>query len=228
MEGKLDLGSGFPVQIYCNRRKGSLSNHFKYKSLKEYCKETGRLQILDEWDTEKNLPYTPEIIAQSSTKIMHWHCEKGHTWTGPVRNRTKRFGCDCPVCANRLLVPGENDLCTLYPDLAKEWHPTKNGDLKPEDFLPTSYTKVWWICEKGHEWEARIDTRTLLGAGARFVSDEKLFKEKTISHPVSLRLPQNGTRPKMVHSNQMKYTVALRCNTGGYARTMAQHGRREF
>ena len=31
------------------------------------------------------------------------------------------------------LIKGENDLATLYPALAKEWHPTENGNLKPED-----------------------------------------------------------------------------------------------
>lgn len=152
-----------------------MPNHFNHKSLKEYCEETGRLQILEEWDYKENLPDTPETIAWSSTKIMHWKCEKGHTWAEPVRNRTKRYGYDCPVCANRLLLPGVNDLRSLYPDLAKEWHPTKNGDLKPEEILPTSFSKVWWICEKGHEWEARVDARTLLGTGCPVCAGRKVI-----------------------------------------------------
>lgn len=27
------------------------------------------------------------------------------------------------------LIPGVNDLATVNPELAKEWHPTKNGNL---------------------------------------------------------------------------------------------------
>ena len=47
-----------------------------------------------------------------------------------------------------------------YPELVKEWHPTKNGDLTPEDFTYGSGKKVWWLCPKGHEWETKINKRT--------------------------------------------------------------------
>ncbi len=43
------------------------------------------------------------------------------------------------------LIVGKNDLATLYPKLAKEWHPSKNGDLTPESVLPNSNKKVWWL-----------------------------------------------------------------------------------
>lgn len=145
------------------------------KSLREYCEETGRTQILEEWDYEKNLPATPDNTSYGSGKVMAWHCSKGHEWEQSVRARVKRTSYDCPVCANRKLLPGYNDLVTLYPELCKEWHPTKNGDLRPENFLPTSYTKVWWICEKGHEWEARIDVRAKLGSGCPVCAGMKVI-----------------------------------------------------
>lgn len=50
---------------------------------------------------------------------------------------------------------------TKNPELAKEWHPTKNGDLTPYDVTYGSLKKVWWQCEKGHEWKARIGKRNL-------------------------------------------------------------------
>ena len=31
------------------------------------------------------------------------------------------------------LIRGVNDLATTHPKLAVEWHPTKNGELKPSD-----------------------------------------------------------------------------------------------
>lgn len=54
-------------------------------------------------------------------------------------------------------MPRKKSLAT-YRKLVKEWHPTKNGDLKPSDFTAGSGQKVWWKCPKGddHEWEARI------------------------------------------------------------------------
>ena len=46
-----------------------------------------------------------------------------------------------------------------YPELVKEWHPTKNGDLKPEDFTLGSIKKVWWLCPEGHEYLSVIGNR---------------------------------------------------------------------
>ncbi|NNL75984.1 MAG: zinc-ribbon domain-containing protein [Desulfobacterales bacterium] len=59
------------------------------------------------------------------------------------------------------------NLFELKPNLVKEWHPTKNGTLKPSDVTPGSGKKVWWICEAGHEWQAVIYSRSR-GSGCRF------------------------------------------------------------
>ena len=53
----------------------------------------------------------------------------------------------------------ENSLENKYPNIAKEWHPIKNGDLKPSSFPPKSNYKAWWICNKGHEWKTTIAHR---------------------------------------------------------------------
>lgn len=46
-----------------------------------------------------------------------------------------------------------------YPDIAQEWHPTKNGNLTPRDDISFSKTKVWWLCKKGHAWKATVNNR---------------------------------------------------------------------
>lgn len=38
---------------------------------------------------------------------------------------------------------GYNDLKTLRPDISMQWHPTKNGNMKPYDFLVGSHYKHW-------------------------------------------------------------------------------------
>ena len=43
----------------------------------------------------------------------------------------------------------EYNLEVLFPDLAKEWHHSKNGDQKPFYITPGSGRKVWWLCKKG-------------------------------------------------------------------------------
>jgi hypothetical protein len=56
--------------------------------------------------------------------------------------------------------PSESyNLLKLRPDLAKEWHPTKNGSLGPRDVTPGSARKAWWLCSKGHWWQASVRDR---------------------------------------------------------------------
>ena len=53
-------------------------------------------------------------------------------------------------------------LAETHPELAKQWHPTLNGDLTARDVTPGSNKKVWWKCDKGvdHEWDTSPNTRT--------------------------------------------------------------------
>lgn len=51
-------------------------------------------------------------------------------------------------------------LSTIHPNLAREWHPTKNENLKPENVTSGSHNKVWWRCFEGHEWEVTVDNRS--------------------------------------------------------------------
>ena len=51
------------------------------------------------------------------------------------------------------------NLAICFPEIAKEWHPTKNGKMRPEHFYPKSAKKVWWICKNKHEFFSRIDNR---------------------------------------------------------------------
>ena len=43
--------------------------------------------------------------------------------------------------------------------LMAEWNFEKNVGLTPADILQSSNKKVWWICEKGHEWQAIVGNR---------------------------------------------------------------------
>ena len=57
------------------------------------------------------------------------------------------------------MIEKENSLADRFPELAKEWHPTKNGDLTPYDITSGSGKRVWWRCSKGHEWQAVVYSR---------------------------------------------------------------------
>ena len=60
----------------------------------------------------------------------------------------------------------EKSLATLNPELSEEWHPTKNLLLTPANFTANSGHKVWWQCEKGHEWQTTIDSRNRKQGGS--------------------------------------------------------------
>lgn len=115
-------------------------------------------ELARQWDYAKNAPLVPADISAGSGRSVWWRCEKGHSWRALIRSRTA--GCGCPVCAGRQLLPGENDLASVCPELAKQWDAARNGNQRPQDVLPGTEKKVWWICERGHHWRAAISMRT--------------------------------------------------------------------
>ena len=114
-------------------------------------------KLVKEWNYAKNRDINPCDLPENSGKKVWWICEKGHEWQARIADRNRGTG--CPYCSNKKVITGENDLKTVYPNLAKEWNYEKN-DKKPEDFFAHSRKKVWWICKKGHEWQATIDSRS--------------------------------------------------------------------
>ena len=127
-------------------------------TLQEYCTENNLEALLEQWDAEKNAPLSPETVSASTHKKMWWRDAYGHEWTQPVYSRTvQKRG--CPICANRVVLPGFNDLAATHPALASEWDTEKNGTLTPQQVFAGSGVKVWWRCKKGHSWKAVIASR---------------------------------------------------------------------
>ncbi|MBR4958306.1 MAG: zinc-ribbon domain-containing protein, partial [Phascolarctobacterium sp.] len=65
------------------------------------------------------------------------------------------------------LIQGVNDLETLYPEIAKEWHPTANGNLLPREVACRSNKKYFWLCSNGHIYETTADNR-VCGSGCPY------------------------------------------------------------
>ena len=76
----------------------------------------------------------------------------------------------------------EDSLLFLFPDVAKEWHPSKNGKLTPDLFTPGSSEVVWWLCSQcGNEWQATIANRTKgHGCDVCATARRKVTKKETI------------------------------------------------
>lgn len=133
-------------------------------------------ELMRQWDYQKNGEVSPETFTAGSGYQAWWLCEKGHSWQTSVNHR--HHGTACPVCANRVVVKGENDLATVNPALAAEWNYEKNDGLTPCDVPNGTHRKVWWRCAKGHEWEAEIISR-VAGTGCPCCSGQVVVKGET-------------------------------------------------
>jgi DNA-directed RNA polymerase subunit RPC12/RpoP len=127
--------------------------------------------LMNDWNFKKNKDIQPDSLSLNSHIKVWWLCHKcNHEWQTTINSRNSGNG--CPYCSGRYVIKGKNDLITLNPKLAKEWNYEKNGDLRPEDFMPNSNKKVWWKCSKGHEWQAIIASRNK-GNGCPYCSGRK-------------------------------------------------------
>lgn len=130
-------------------------------------------ELMKEWDWEKNKDLDPKTLNIGSHKKAWWICKTcGGEWQTQIYLRQK---CGCPYCNKGKLLEGFNDLQTINPTLAKEWHPIKNGVLTPNKITANNGKKVWWLGKCGHEWESVVSARNK-GGGCPYCSNEKLLK----------------------------------------------------
>ncbi len=136
--------------------------------------------IAKEWHPIKNGILTPSNVKTGSHKIVWWQCSKypDHEWYSTVKDRGIRSS-SCPICQGRKVLEGFNDLKTTEPEIAKEWHPIRNGDLKPTEVTRSINIKVWWQCSKypDHEWDSVIGNR-FNGRGSPVCADHGFNPEK--------------------------------------------------
>lgn len=143
------------------------------KKEKQYVSDDSLL--MNEWDWSKNeaLDLSPDNLPRGSNKKAWWVCAKGHSYELSVKARV-RLRNGCPVCTGKMIISGVNDFASKYPELAKEWHPTLNGTVKPSEIAPKSNIKFYWMCEKGHVYDASADKRTI-GQGCPFCANRRLL-----------------------------------------------------
>ena len=177
----------------CHNWQASIANRSYHESGCPYCGGKKALAgfndlatttptLAAEWHPVLNGKLTPEMVVAGSDKSVWWRCKNGHEWKAAIKDR--QHGNGCPYCSGRLAIPGETDLATLAPWIAAQWHPTKNGKMTPADVTVSSNKKVWWICEKGHEWETSVDQRKK--AGCPYCGNKKVLKgynDLATTHP---------------------------------------------
>ena len=108
-------------------------------------------KLLLELHPDKNGVVNPDDYTYGSNKKLYWRCDVAddHVWRASVKERTAN-GRGCPFCAGKR-VSKSNSLRSIHPDLAAMWHPTKNGEVTPDDVTAGSGKKFWWKCGEGDD-----------------------------------------------------------------------------
>jgi len=126
--------------------------------------------------------WDPTKYIAGTAKRLSWKCAQGHTWDATGNSRVGIRGTGCPVCSNKKVVPGINDLATHSPDIAKQadgWDPSL--------LTAGSNKKLPWICSKvrAHRWEDSVSNRSK-GRGCPYCSNHQImvgFNDLNTTHP---------------------------------------------
>lgn len=168
-------------------------------------------QTLAEWHPTRNYPLTPTEIGRGSQRKIWWICAKGHEWKTSPNSRTGKGITDCPTCAGRNILVGFNDLPTTHPEIAAQWHPTKNLPVVPSDVNHGSRMLIWWACDIGHEWKTPLYNKRKGKIGCAICAGQKVLKGFNDLATINPKLAEdwhptkNGDlAPTMVTSNSTK------------------------
>jgi len=137
--------------------------------------------ISQQWHPTKNENMRPCHYTKNSSKKVWWICDIGHEYQSKIVDKSE----NCLVCTNKI-VHLTNCLATTHPDLANEWHPTKNEKLSPFDIVAGTTKRVWWNCNVcNHEWETSVAKRRgnkkLDGTGCPACSNKTTTKNNCLA-----------------------------------------------
>lgn len=158
-------GHEWKTDIYTRTKQGSgCPSCYGRRATDENNLATIHPDLIPFWHKRKNGRQQPDQVMPNSNQTAWWRCSKGHEWDAFIysvvnsftRTSGKRVG--CPYCYGKR-VSRENSLTGKRPDLAKQWHPDKNGELTPDNIAASSSKNIWWMCENGHEWRTTPNNR---------------------------------------------------------------------
>ena len=140
--------------------------------------ETFHMDKLDDSKNLKNLiQYFLDRIDPESN--MWTHSRKFHSSIKVDLDRDNQE-------IRQYMTDVKESLQTSYPQIAAQWHPTRNGTLLPSFFKCGSDYKAWWLCpECGYEWQTSIGHR-VNGTGCPACYRQK----KKTNHPLSKKIYQ--------------------------------------
>jgi len=127
---------------------------------------TAMPEVTDWWDRDRNSK-PPDMFTPSTHQKFYLVCpECGYALPHPVRISYRR-GLHCPRCGDgkNQEVTFFNCLNTCFPEISRELDDGRNKGITGEMILSTCKEKLWFVCSKGHRYQARVSNRTHLGRG---------------------------------------------------------------
>ncbi len=154
--------------------------------------------------------WDPTTLGFGSGKKVKWKCPEGHIWECSPNRRTSGSIAKCPVCINKIILPGFNDLATTRPDLAKE-----TSKAIARSVWSGSLKKISWKCSAGHTWEASPYSRSVQKNGCPICGNKKVvpgINDLLTTNP-KLAAEADGWDPSTVTSGSAK-RLAWKCKKG--------------
>ena len=155
----------------------------------------------DGWD--------PHSVEVKFSDALSWRCRNGHQWVTRLANRIGQAGTGCPICANKKILSGYNDLQTRFPEIAAQAY-----EWDPKTVFPASHKKLDWQCTNGHIFSCSPGNR-INGKGCPICANKKIlagFNDLQTTHP-QLALETEGWDPREVFFGSNK-KMPWRCHLG--------------
>lgn len=153
--------------------------------------------------------WDPKEYSAGSGKKLRWKCIQGHEWDTTVASRVSQ-GTGCPICSNKKILKGYNDLATSHPELAKmafEWDPTTLG--------AGSGKRVKWKCTNEHITLASVESRAKALTNCKFCTNTEVligFNDLQTTNP-TLATEAFDWDPRTLTEGSNKY-VQWKCHKG--------------
>lgn len=201
----------------------------KKRSLRLWCEENNRLDLLSEWDKGRNGLITPDNVTPGSATKVWWlkpfddpntgkHFD--FSWQAAINHRT--HGENCPYLSKpvKKVFAGFNDLATTHPNLERDWDYEKNDELgvKITEVSKGNKTNVYWKCPTHGLYQAVISDR-VAGNGCPYCAGKMVkvgMNDLATTHPNLARefdREKNGFGPENITFGSIK-KVWWKCKFG--------------
>jgi ribosomal protein S17E len=122
--------------------------------------------IAEDWDYNNNSGIDINAVYKTSRLLVHWKCINGHKYKTSVFSRVRSNGCkECSKASFseeriKLNALKGTSFADENPKIVNEWNLARNK-FSPNEVTSKSSLKIWFKCNKGHEWMTTPKARTM-------------------------------------------------------------------